>query len=92
MNYLEKFQTLSKEDATQAIKDALNAKAFETLKETSVDENLMAVVSGVATLAAKARDLKRAAREKLGIEAGERDGTDKLVHTGVNKLIDHFKQ
>lgn len=89
MNYVEKITTLPKEESTKSIIDVLNSKALDSLG--NVDESLGAFVSSVATLAAKARDLKRLAREKLGIEAGERSGTDKLVHTGVNKLIDHFK-
>ena len=31
MNYLEKFQTLSKEDAKQSIFDSLNSKAMDAL-------------------------------------------------------------
>lgn len=89
MNYVEQITTLSKEESTKSIIDALNSKAIDSLD--NVEESLGAIVSGVATLAAKARDMKRLAREKLGIDAGERSGTDKLVHTGLNKLVDHFK-
>lgn len=38
MNYVEQFQTMSKEDATKAVFDALNSKAIDVLKQT--DESL----------------------------------------------------
>jgi hypothetical protein len=94
MNYVEQMQTLSKEDATKTIFDALNSKAIDALSE--VDEaflpKVMAAVSTVATIAAKARDAKRLVRDKLGMEAGYREGSDKLIHDGINKAIDKFKR
>ena len=38
MNHVEKFQTLSKEAATQSIFDTLNMKAFDALEESAQSE------------------------------------------------------
>ena len=38
MNYIEKFQTLSKEDAIQSVVEALNMKSIDALEESAQSE------------------------------------------------------
>lgn len=102
-NYVELFQTQSKEEvlktinaaldtlALNALSDAANENALNTSRDAAIGENLMAAVTAVANVAGKARDVKRLVRDKLGMEPTVRTGTDHLVHAGVNKLIDKFK-
>lgn len=92
-SYVEQLQTLSKEDATKVLFDALNSKAIDAISNTdeSFLPKVLAVVSTAATLADKARTAKRLIRDKMGLEPAYRTGSEKLIHDGINKLVDKFK-